>query len=265
MADKIAQDPGKSAFEILRRDKVVTKTIRKDLHDGRLIELTNDMIEELKSPGFSDNPEWLRGAFGKVYISKEEVPGFNVRVLLKEINLKQMQQYYDTECILETITNEKNAARLKHFGIVPLLGYHDDHYNQKYYFLSPYFENGDLFEAISKDRMLNKTTQILLSWDIRLKIMYQVSCAIDFMHTGNIFRGTILHLDIKSKSIVLDTHFNARLIDFDFARELREGEDCLEVESFPAYQLTFTKQIDYRSFGSGKYFVFKPLCNKYIK
>ncbi|KAH3804459.1 hypothetical protein DPMN_132745 [Dreissena polymorpha] len=45
------------------------------------------------------------------------------------------------------------------------------------------------------------------------------------MHTSNSFRGTILHLDIKSKNIVLDKKFNARLIDFGLSRESMTGSD----------------------------------------
>ncbi|KAH3864355.1 hypothetical protein DPMN_027372 [Dreissena polymorpha] len=43
------------------------------------------------------------------------------------------------------------------------------------------------------------------------------------MHTPNSFRGTILHLDIKSKNIVLDKMYNARLIDFGLSRESKAG------------------------------------------
>ncbi|KAH3721948.1 hypothetical protein DPMN_064896 [Dreissena polymorpha] len=88
--------------------------------------------------------------------------------------------------------------------------------------------------------------------------MYQIACGIDFMHTGNKFRGTILHMDIKSKNVVLDAKFNARLIDFGLARELKEGDEKLLLTALPVgtpgYFPTvrhnlLTKQHDFHNFG----------------
>ncbi|XP_052213845.1 uncharacterized protein LOC127832425 [Dreissena polymorpha] len=95
-------------------------------------------------------------------------------------------------------------------------------------------------------------------WKTRFKIMYQIACAIDFMHTGNKYRGTILHMDIKSKNIVLDANFNARLIDFGLARELKEGDETLLMTVMPVGTLGYCpivqhsllkKQHDYHNFG----------------
>ncbi|KAH3829503.1 hypothetical protein DPMN_131499, partial [Dreissena polymorpha] len=246
-----------SAFNVLRRDTVITTTIQKDLHDGRLIELSKEMVEELRSQAVSDPKDIMSGAFGRVHVSREAVPGFNLRVVLKEINLEQQPGNQTTK--LASITNEKIAARLMHFGIVPLLAYYDDHKNQKYYFVSPYFENGDLFEAVKEDTdRLKRRFDVKMAWKTRFKIMYQIACAIDFMHTGNKFRGTILHMDIKSKNIVLDAKFNARLIDFGLARELKEGDETLLMTVmpvgtpgyFPTVQhCLLKKQHDYHNFG----------------
>lgn len=56
---------------------------------------------------------------------------------------------------------------------------------RKHYLLSPYLVNGDLFQAIAYDR---SHLDIRLKFQIRMKIMYQIASAIDFMHTGNEFR-----------------------------------------------------------------------------
>lgn len=78
-----------------------------------------------------------------------------------------------------------------------------------------------------------------------------------------LYRGPVLHMDIKTKNIVLDSKFNARLIDFGIARELKEDAGTLLVTSTnfgtPGYfstasQVVVTKQNDYHSFGVGKYF-----------
>ena len=81
--------------------------------------------------------------------------------------------------------------------------------------------------------------------------------------TFRLFRGPVLHMDIKSKNIVLDSQFNARLIDFGIARELKEDAETLLVTSTnygtPGYystvpQIVVKKQNDYHNFGVGKYF-----------
>ncbi|XP_052213417.1 uncharacterized protein LOC127832151 [Dreissena polymorpha] len=247
---------GKSVLHRLCRDETITKIIKKDLHDGRLIELDKEIVDELRHPDYSVLNTEQRGAFGTVYISKKNVPAFNVRVVLKEINLEKQAGNLTQK--LGSITNEKIASRLMHFGIVPLLAYYDDHMNKKYYFVSPYFENGDLFYAIKDDneRLLEKS-DIKMNWEKRLKIMYQIACAVDYMHSGNKFRGAILHMDIKSNNIVLDAKFNARLIDFGLARELKDGNENLKTVTpvgtpgyYPFSQHNLlTKQHDYHAFG----------------
>ncbi|KAH3890545.1 hypothetical protein DPMN_014630 [Dreissena polymorpha] len=92
-----SQNAGESAFNVLRRDTVITKTIRKDLHDGRLIELTNDMIEELKRPDVSDYQELLSGGFGKVYICKYGIDQHhNLKYLLLELCQKHVYIFRTT-------------------------------------------------------------------------------------------------------------------------------------------------------------------------
>ncbi|KAH3888767.1 uncharacterized protein LOC127847497 [Dreissena polymorpha] len=250
-----------NSLDDLNRSRTVTvvKTIKKDLQDGRLIELDNKTIQYLKEVSSTDDT--LVGGFGRVYKSKEPVKGFGIRVVLKEIDMERRTGNQSATQIIGSVTNEKIASRLMHFGIVPVLAYHDDLTHGKYYLLSPYLVNGDLFQAIASDRrscLENKKNDIRLKWNIRIKIMYHIACAIDFMHSGNEFRGPVLHMDIKSKNIVLDSQFNARLIDFGIARELKEDAETLLVTSTnygtPGYystvpQIVVKKQNDYHNFG----------------
>ncbi|XP_052241542.1 uncharacterized protein LOC127851699 isoform X3 [Dreissena polymorpha] len=245
--------PAENPLESLDRSVTVVtvETIQKDLHDGRLITLDNKMIEELKMISWTNDQ--LKGGFGTVYISNKRVAGFKIRVVLKEIVLKAGNSSQNRK--EKSITNEKIASRLMHFGIVPLLAYHDDDINRTYYFVSPYLENGDLYEAIAADRDCREK-DIRLRWKTRIKIMYQIACAINFMHTGNEFRRTVLHMDIKSKNIVLDTNFNARLIDFGLAREFIDDDATSIVTPAIAGNLGYspnahklTKNDDYYCFG----------------
>ena len=89
----------------------------------------------------------------------------------------------------------------------------------------------------------------------------------------NFNRGTILHMDIKSKNVVIDSELNARLIDFGLAREVKEGEGLQT--STPVYgtkgyfptveQIRLTPEDDYHNFGIGKmlyYSMYRLIMNK---
>ncbi|XP_053389744.1 uncharacterized protein LOC128552721, partial [Mercenaria mercenaria] len=129
-----------------------------------------------------------------------------------------------------------------------------------YYFLSPYLENGDLFHAIQEDMKPNDGNSVVLDVETRLRILFHVASAIDFLHTPvKGFREIILHMDIKTQNIVLDKYYNARLIDFGLAREMREGEQHIytttkELAHTEGYYRTMkgqklTRHADYFNFG----------------
>ncbi|KAH3847099.1 hypothetical protein DPMN_089413, partial [Dreissena polymorpha] len=191
--------------------------ITSHLQDGRLVELSKSFLMKIKNCSDLTN---LGGGFGKIYISRVPIPGFKHKLVLKAIGGDD-ENYKSQTQLLGSVKNEKLASRVKHFAIVPLLAYHDDLLLGIYYLISPFFENGDLFNALQSDN----GDKVLLDWKTRLKVSYQIACGIDYMHTNNSFRGTILHLDIKSKNIVLDNKFNARLIDFGLSRESMTGSN----------------------------------------
>ncbi|XP_052271408.1 uncharacterized protein LOC127872121 [Dreissena polymorpha] len=186
--------------------------ITSHLQDGRLVELSKSFLMKIKNCSDLTN---LGGGFARV-----PIPGFKHKLVLKAIGGDD-ENYKSQTQLLGSVKNEKLASRVKHFAIVPLLAYHDDLLLGIYYLISPFFENGDLFNALQSDN----GDKVLLDWKTRLKVSYQIACGIDYMHTNNSFRGTILHLDIKSKNIVLDNKFNARLIDFGLSRESMTGSN----------------------------------------
>lgn len=58
-----------------------------------------------------------------------------------------------------------------------------------YYFVSPYFDNGDLFQMIIKNTdNLQSNVPVNLGWKMRVKFMKQVACTTEYMNTGNTFR-----------------------------------------------------------------------------
>ncbi|CAO2834026.1 unnamed protein product [Amaranthus hypochondriacus] len=74
-----------------------------------------------------------------------------------------------------------------------------------------YISNGTLSELIQ-----NPSVEFIFTWEIRLKIAYEIANAIDYIHLE--FPTPIYHRDIKSSNILLDDKFNAKLSDFEISR-----------------------------------------------
>ena len=56
----------------------------------------------------------------------------------------------------------------------------------------------------------------LLIWDVRYKIVQDLASALLYLHEG--WERCVLHRDIKSSNIMLDSNFNAKLGVFGLAR-----------------------------------------------
>ncbi|XP_052772284.1 uncharacterized protein LOC128211483 [Mya arenaria] len=209
--------------------KTLKVVIKRDLFDGRLISLDESQIKEIMKVGnIKEIPLEAKGA--QVFATQEKVPVFNTKLVIKQLQIDKI----DVDR-MKSITNEKLASRILHFGIVPLLAFYDDlhidqHVTGYYYFVSPYFEGGTLFKAIKEDTAIIDSSDghVRMCHKTRLKIIYQVASAISYLHTPvEGFRNDVLHMDIKSPNIVLDLMYNARLIDFGLAREMKEPNDSL--------------------------------------
>ncbi|XP_060570224.1 uncharacterized protein LOC132728581 isoform X2 [Ruditapes philippinarum] len=179
------------------------------LYDGRLLILTQDVIENLRRENII---EIGKGSFGKVYKSESKSEDFGIHVVVKKIPCDGPSA--------TTIRREMITSRILHPFILPLLAAVEQPLpdgKKEFWFVSPLCENGDLDQVLQHDR----TQQVLkLNAQKRVKILLQVALAIKYIHTevpG--VRTVILHKDIASKNIVLDDMFNARLIDFGLARE----------------------------------------------
>ncbi|XP_052799014.1 uncharacterized protein LOC128230620 isoform X2 [Mya arenaria] len=211
--------------EVVRLSTDEKASVTKCLHDGRLLEMTQAHIDVLKFSCFNTT---TGGGFGKVYICNGECIGVDkTQFVLKEIVYSEKYG----ELATRSIANEKIASRLMHFAIVPLIAHFEDSRMWRSYFLSPYLNNGSLFDALKCIR--SKKDTILSVQGNRKKVLLHIASAIAYLHSEvKNFRSSVLHMDIKSNNIVLDGECNARLIDFGFARELKEGTTSLETKVY---------------------------------
>jgi serine/threonine protein kinase len=97
----------------------------------------------------------------------------------------------------------------------------DEH---KIYIAQEYVENGSLLDHINQRHGL---TEI----DSR-RLFCQLLSALDYLHN----RKHVVHRDLKAENLLLDAHYNARIIDFGFSKAFTPGSPNLSTAcGSPAY------------------------------
>ncbi|XP_073018850.1 calcium/calmodulin-regulated receptor-like kinase 2 [Primulina eburnea] len=140
-----------------------------------------------------------QGSFGPVY--KAIMPaGEVVAVKVLASNSKQGDKEFHTEVSL--------LARLHHRNLVNLVGYCVDKGERMLVY--EYMSNGSLENLIySEDK--------LLSWDDRLQVAQDISHGIEYLHDGAV--PPVIHRDLKSANILLDSSMRAKVADFGLSKE----------------------------------------------
>ncbi|CAI9113183.1 OLC1v1013748C1 [Oldenlandia corymbosa var. corymbosa] len=148
---------------------------------------------------FSEDEKLGEGGFGSVY--RGFLKDMNSFVAVKRVSRDSNQglKEYASEV---TIIN-----RLRHRNLVQLIGW--CHEKGNLLLVYEFMPNGSLDCHLFKDRTL-------LSWETRYKIALGLASALLYLHEE--WEQCIVHRDIKSSNIMLDSSFNAKLGDFGLAR-----------------------------------------------
>ncbi|CAL5434681.1 unnamed protein product [Camellia sinensis] len=170
---------------------------------------------------FADEQKLGEGGFGGVY--KGFLRELNSYVAVKRISKGSKQG------IKEYASEVNIISRLRHRNLVQLLGYLDNH----------------LFKENSE-----------LTWAIRYKIAQGLASALLYLHEG--WEQCVVHRDVKSSNMMLDSNFNVKLGDFGLARFVDHGKDVQTTNvagtrGYMAPEYLFTgkacKESDVYSFG----------------
>ncbi|KAK4266528.1 hypothetical protein QN277_027430 [Acacia crassicarpa] len=159
------------------------------------------------SNGFSEDHVLGSGGFGRVY--KAVLPSDGTVVAVKCCLAEKGQQFE------KTFAAELAAvAHLRHKNLVRLRGWcvHED----QLYLVYDYMPN------LSLDRILFRRAESPnaepLSWGRRGKIIKGLAAALYYLHEQ--LENQIIHRDVKTSNVMLDSQYNARLGDFGLARWL---------------------------------------------
>ncbi|KAB1216072.1 putative L-type lectin-domain containing receptor kinase S.5, partial [Morella rubra] len=165
-----------------------------------------------------------KGGFGTVYKG----------VLAdKDVAVKRVSKD-STQGKQEFIAEVTTIGSLHHKNLVKLIGWCYE--RQELLLVYEFMPNGSLDKFLFGDEKLT-VEEPTLSWERRHLIVYGVAQALDYLHNG--CEKRVLHRDIKSSNIMLDSDFNARLGDFGLARTIQQGgkthHSTKEIAGTPGY------------------------------
>ena len=152
------------------------------------------------------------GGYGSVY--KAMLPSGKVIALKKLHRLESQEPAFD-----KSFRNEaKVLSKVRHRNIVKLYGY--CLHKRCMFLVYEYMEKGSLFYAIS-----NKVKAKELDWKKRVNIIKGIANALSYLHHDCI--PTIIHRDLTTSNILLNSELEAFVADFGIARPLNPDSSNL--------------------------------------
>ncbi|KVI08362.1 Concanavalin A-like lectin/glucanase, subgroup [Cynara cardunculus var. scolymus] len=163
----------------------------------------------IATKGFSQDEILGSGGFGRVFRAVLPTDGTMVAVKCLAETGERFEKSFAAELVA--------VAHLRHRNLVPLRGWCV--HNDQLLIVYDYMPNRSLDRVLFRRVEKNKTAVApLLSWDRRVKIVKGLAAALFYLHEQ--LEAQIIHRDVKTSNVMLDSHFNARLGDFGLARWL---------------------------------------------
>ncbi|XP_020222125.1 L-type lectin-domain containing receptor kinase IX.1-like [Cajanus cajan] len=174
----------------LKMDHVFVDTGPKKISYHELVSATNN---------FDETQKLGQGGFGGVY--RGYFKDSNTYAAIKRISAgsKQGIKQYTAEV--------KIISQLRHRNLVKLTGWF--HKKKDLILVYEYMENGSLDHHLFRG-------EIILLWKVRYNIALGLASALLYLQEE--WEKCVLHRDIKSSNIMLDSNFNPKLGDFGLAR-----------------------------------------------
>ncbi|GKV34640.1 hypothetical protein SLEP1_g43001 [Rubroshorea leprosula] len=142
----------------------------------------------------------------------------------------------------------KTLAKIRHKNIVKVLGF--CHSDECIFLIYEFLQKGSLGDMICRP-------DFQLPWSVRLRIAIGVAQGLAYLHRD--YTPHLLHRNLKSRNILLDTDFEPKLTDFALDRILGEAafnstmasecaHSCYNAPEY-GYSKKATEQMDVYSFG----------------
>jgi hypothetical protein len=163
--------------------------------------------EEMVNATQNFNRKIGQGGFGSVFFGT--LPeGNDVAVKVLSLFSKEGIHQFENEVDLLSRTHHKN--------LVSLIGY--CHESRELMLIYEYMPGGSL-----RDSLYGRNTEISqLNWKTRLKISLDAAQGLEYLHVG--CNPKIIHRDVKTANILLDSNMNGKLADFGLSKMTVDGE-----------------------------------------
>ncbi|KAK7387234.1 hypothetical protein VNO78_27866 [Psophocarpus tetragonolobus] len=184
------------------------------------------------------------GSFGSVY---KGMLGDGREVAIKRGDTSTMKKKFQEK---EIAFDSELAmlSRLHHKHLVRLIGFCEE--NDERLLVYEYMNNGSLYDHLHHKYNVDKSSSILNCWKMRIKIALDAARGIEYIH--NYAVPPIIHRDIKSSNILLDSNWNARVSDF--------GLSLIWLETEP--ELMSTRAVGTVGYIDPEYYVLNVLTTK---
>ncbi|XP_073002911.1 probable receptor-like protein kinase At1g80640 [Typha latifolia] len=164
-----------------------------------LLPMVEYPLLELATNEFSESNILGEGGFGRVYKAFFE-GGVLAAVKRLDGNEQHCEKEFENELDL--------LGRIRHPNVISLLGYcvHE----RSRLLIYELMQNGSL-----ETQLHGPSHGSALSWHIRMKIALDTARGLEYLHEH--CNPSVIHRDLKSSNILLDSDFNAKISDFGLA------------------------------------------------
>ncbi|KAI3992879.1 hypothetical protein MKX01_034229 [Papaver californicum] len=148
---------------------------------------------------FDEGGKLGEGGFGGVY--KGFLSDMNLNIAVKRVSRGSKQGIKEYQAEVRIISN------LRHRNLVQLIGW--CHERDELLLVYEFMPNRSLDNHLFRG-------ELILTWEVRYKIAIGLASALLYLHEE--CEQCVVHRDIKSSNVMLDSKFNAKLGDFGLAR-----------------------------------------------
>ncbi|CAN6832867.1 unnamed protein product [Brassica oleracea] len=191
-------ESGTSSFSMFMRRLSSIKTQRTSSNQGYVQRFDSKTLEKATG-GFKDSNVIGQGGFGCVYKASLDS---NTKAAVKKIENVSQEAKREFQNEVELL------SKIQHSNIISLLGSASE--------INSSFVVYELMEKGSLDDQLHgPSCGSALTWHMRMKIALDTARGLEYLHEH--CRPPVIHRDLKSSNILLDSSFNAKISDFGLA------------------------------------------------